>query len=80
LDEGKIEDAIKIFQLFVLEYPEISNSYDSLGEAFAKNKNYKEALYNYRKALKINPDSQSAARAIERLEKLQEKDLKKFPE
>lgn len=76
LDEGKIEDAIKIFQLFVLEYPEISNSYDSLGEAYAKNNNTKEALKNYRIALKINPYSQSAARAIKRLEKAEKKDKK----
>ena len=73
LNQGMIEDAIKVFQLFVLEYPEISNSYDSLGEAFAKNNNIKDALENYRKALKINPYSQSAARAIKKLEKLEKK-------
>ena len=64
-------DAIKVFQLFVLEYPDISNSYDSLGEAYAKNNNVKDALYNYRIALKINPYSQSAARAIKELEELE---------
>jgi len=70
LNQGMMEEAIIVFQLFVLEYPEISNSYDSLGEAYMKNNNIKEALENYRIALKINPLSQSAARAIRRLKKL----------
>jgi len=71
LNRKMFVDAIKVFQLFVLEYPDISNSYDSLGEAFAKNNNIKDALYNYRIALKINPYSQSAARAIKELVKLE---------
>ncbi len=68
LNQEMVEDAIKVFQLFVMEYPEISNSYDSLGEAYAKNSDIEKALQNYRKALEINPYSQSASRAIERLE------------
>lgn len=70
LNEGLIQDAIEVFKLFVLEYPGISNSYDSLGEAYAKNNDIEEALINYRIALKINPYSQSAARAIKKLENL----------
>ncbi len=73
LNNGLYQDAIKVFKLFVLEYPDISNSYDSLGEAYAKNNDVEEALINYRIALKINPYSQSAARAIQKLEKLENK-------
>lgn len=78
LNKGMIEDAIKVFQLFVLQYPETSNAYDSLGEAYAKNNNIKEAILNYRKALKINPYSQSAARAIKKLEKLEKENPEAF--
>jgi len=70
LNAGKVLDAIEVFKLFVLEFPNISNSYDSLGEAYAKNNDIEEALRNYRIAFKINPNSQSAAREIKRLEKI----------
>jgi len=36
LRNGKTEDAIRLFERNVLEYPESSNVYDSLGEAYAR--------------------------------------------
>ena len=67
LNEGLTDEAIKIFQLYVLEYPLVSNSYDSLGEAYERNNEHREALWNYKKALEINPNSISAKRAIQNI-------------
>ncbi len=58
-----IEIAIQVLQLNSQLYPKSSNVYDSLGEAYLKNGQKKEAIINYKKSLKLekknsNPDVQ----------------------
>lgn len=45
--------AIKLFKLNVHLFPNEANMYDSLGEAYEKNKEYDLALENYEKAVEI---------------------------
>ena len=50
LRSGKTEKAIEIFKENVKRYSKSANVYDSLGEAYEKNKQYKLAKKNYQKA------------------------------
>lgn len=54
LNEGKIKDAIKVFEVLVAEFPGLSNPYDSLGEAYYADGNKELAVQNYEKSLKLN--------------------------
>ncbi|MFC1480814.1 MBL fold metallo-hydrolase [Candidatus Neomarinimicrobiota bacterium] len=60
LGRDRSKDAIEIFKLNVAEYPEASNVYDSLGEAYMVNGDKEPAIINYEKSLKLDPDNQNA--------------------
>jgi CubicO group peptidase (beta-lactamase class C family) len=67
LGQKKIKEAIKVFQLNVEAYPESSNVYDSLGEAFMLNGDKAPAIENYEISQKLNPNN---ANAVEKLKLL----------
>ncbi|MDT0622954.1 prolyl oligopeptidase family serine peptidase [Croceitalea vernalis] len=50
-------------------YPKSANLYDSLAEAYFYNKDYSNAILNYKKSLELNPENQNA---IDRLKQLKE--------
>lgn len=70
LGRKQVKAAIKIFQLLVQEFPEAANPYDSLGEAYLLDKQYKLALKNYQKAFALNPKNKNAKQMIQRLQNL----------
>ena len=59
--------AIRIFQLNVEAYPQSSNVYDSLGEAYMDSGNKTQANVNYQKSLALNPKNGNAVVMLERL-------------
>jgi tetratricopeptide (TPR) repeat protein len=63
----RLADAIAVFQLNVELYPESSNVYDSLGEAYMENGDTDLAIANYEKSLELNPDNTNAVARLERL-------------
>jgi len=65
----KIEQGINVFLLAIHLYPKSANLYDSLAEAYLYNKDYKNAITNFRKSLELNPENQNA---INRLKQLKE--------
>ncbi len=65
--EDKVLEAIEIFKLIVAEFPNSSNAYDSLGEAYLKYGNTELSLKNYEKSLELNPDNFFAEDQIERI-------------
>jgi len=67
--EGKLEDAIAIFELGIRLYPLYSNAYDSLGEAYMKNEQKELAIKNYEKSLELNPDNENARKMLNKLKK-----------
>jgi CubicO group peptidase (beta-lactamase class C family) len=67
LQAGKTQEAIKVFEKNVREFPESSNVYDSLGEAYAAAGQKDLAIQNYEKSLQLNPKNDNAR---ERLKKL----------
>lgn len=59
--------AIRIFEMNADSYPDSSNVYDSLGEAYLESGNTEKAKEYYTKALEITPDLVSAKEALEKL-------------
>jgi pimeloyl-ACP methyl ester carboxylesterase len=64
---GKIPEAIELFNLNVLVYPESANAYDSLGEAYAAGGDKELAIESYKKSLALNPDNNNARQKLEEL-------------
>jgi len=78
---NKMDEAIAIFKLIIAEFPDSSNPYDSMGEAYLKIGNRELALVNYEKSLALNPDNFNAEDQIEVIkhpEKAREKPADKF--
>jgi len=67
LRENNIEDAIRIFKLNVEAFPDIANTYDSLGEAYMINGDKESAINNYKKALELQPGSANALKMLKKL-------------
>jgi len=67
MNEGHIPEAVEIFKLYVEAYPESSNAYDSLAEAYMKNGDTEKAIQNYRKSLELNPDNNNAREKLKEL-------------
>ena len=67
LNEKKYEDAIDIFKKNVKLYPESSNVYDSLGEAYMMNGDKELAIKNYKKSLELDPKNENAKKMLKKL-------------
>ncbi|WP_117881042.1 serine hydrolase [Aureibaculum luteum] len=63
----RVEDANKVFQLIVKEFPKSSNAYDSYGESFMKLEKNDLAIKNYRKSVVLNPNNQNAITFLKEL-------------
>lgn len=64
---NQLNDALEIFKLIVAEFPNSSNPYDSLGEAYLAVGDSVLSLKNYEISLKLNPDNFNAEDQIERI-------------
>ena len=62
LGRGKTDEAIALFRQNTRDHPNSWNTYDSLGEALAKQGDVKGARASYEKALSMAPDDQQRAR------------------
>ena len=71
--KGNLAAAIEIFKLNTREYPKSGNVWDSLGEGYFLNKQYKLALENYKKSLQLDPESPNAKMMIKRIEDILKK-------
>ncbi len=69
LRSNQLEKALYVFDLNTKIFPYKYNVYDSLGEAYLKQKNYTEALKNYYKVLSLKPDETNAKDMIEKIKK-----------
>jgi tetratricopeptide (TPR) repeat protein len=63
----KFKDAVLIFQLNVEAYPQSSNVYDSLGEAYMDDGDKPQAIANYQKSLQLNPKNHNAELMLQKL-------------
>jgi hypothetical protein len=64
----EFKQAIRILQLNAEAYPQSSNVYDSLAEAYFDDGDKTRAIANYRKAVELDPNKRSAAMALEKLD------------
>jgi CubicO group peptidase (beta-lactamase class C family) len=69
ISRNRLDDAIAVFQFNALTYPSVANTHDSLGEAYALRGERTKAITCYEKALELDPDSESARKALESLKK-----------
>ncbi len=67
IDEKKLNEARKIFELGIELYPNDYNLYDSYGECLFKLKDYENATKTFKKALELNPESPNSKRMLEQL-------------
>lgn len=67
LNKGMIDEAIAVFIINTKYFPEIANTYDSLGEAYMIKGEKKLALENYKKSLALNPNNKNAEQKINEL-------------
>ena len=60
MDRKNYSCAVNIFKLNVKYHKNSSNAYDSLAEAYFKQKKFKESKEYYQKSLVLNPNNQTA--------------------
>lgn len=68
LKHERVADAIEIFKLNVEMYPQSSNVYDSLAEAYMGNKDRDLSIKYYKKSLELNPKNTNAIEMLKKLE------------
>ncbi len=73
LNEKKIDSAIKIFSLNIIEFPNSSNVYDSRGEAYFNKKEYLLSKSDYLKLLELDPTNQNGKEMLLKIERLLKK-------
>jgi CubicO group peptidase (beta-lactamase class C family) len=64
LRRGDVATAVRLFELNVERFPQASNPYDSLGEAYLEAGERERAIANYRKSLELNPANDNARRIL----------------
>lgn len=64
---NKFKEAIRIFQLNVAAYPQSSNVYDSLAEAYMDDGDKPLAIAYYQKSLQLNPKNRNAVQMFQKL-------------
>lgn len=67
LREDRITEAIEILTLNTNIFPNIANTWDSLGEAWLKNGNKLQAKKHYNKAMELDPENQNARQILKKL-------------
>jgi serine-type D-Ala-D-Ala carboxypeptidase/endopeptidase len=67
LHANKFKEAIGILELNAEAYPQSSNVYDSLGEAYMDAGDSTRAIANYQKSLQLNPKNTNALNMLRKL-------------
>jgi transglutaminase-like putative cysteine protease len=67
LGQGKITEAVEIFKLNTVAYPDSWNAHDSLAEGYLKCGDKPRAIENYEKSLQLNPENEGARKAVDSL-------------
>ncbi len=67
LGAGKIDEAVRLFELNVAEYPADPNTYDSLAEGYMKRGDNELAIQYYRRSLALAPGNTNAVSMLKGL-------------
>jgi tetratricopeptide (TPR) repeat protein len=68
MEKNKLDEAIEVFKFNVDIFPNSSNVYDSLGEAYLKQGNTELAMINYKKSVELNPKNESGMKILKSLQ------------
>jgi glyoxylase-like metal-dependent hydrolase (beta-lactamase superfamily II) len=69
MGEGRLEEALAVFEIQVESFPESALAYDNLGETYLKMGNMIMATQNYEKSLKILPYNRNAEEILKIIRK-----------
>ncbi len=69
LRDNNFTNAINYFKINVALYPQSSNVYDSLGDAYKKKGDTVQAISNYKKSLELDSSNKRIKRKLKKLEK-----------
>jgi tetratricopeptide (TPR) repeat protein len=72
LNQGKMDEAIKVFKDVTTKYPESANAWDSLGEGYAIKGDKENAIKSFKKSLSLNPTEATKANSVKYLKQLGE--------
>jgi len=64
LQQNRVDEAVRMFEINVELFPDSWNTYDSLGEALLRKGETDEAVTMYEKSLALNPESPSGKEAL----------------
>jgi CubicO group peptidase (beta-lactamase class C family) len=67
LQGKRVNDAIEVFKQNVADYPQSSNAYDSLGEAYMESGDKELAIKNYERSVQLNPNNTGGVEALKKL-------------
>ena len=67
MGSDKVEEANRVFQFIIEEFPTSSNAYDSYGESLMKLGKNDLAIKNYRKSVALNPNNQNGIVSLKKL-------------
>ena len=67
LSAKRVKDAIEVFKQNVVDYPQWSNVYDSLGEAYMVNGDRELAIKNYERSVELAPNNTNGIEALKKL-------------
>ena len=67
LQEGKTKEAVTLFKINTIAFPNSANTYDSLGEAYLKDGQTDLAIENYKKSLELNPNNENAKDVLNKI-------------
>jgi CubicO group peptidase (beta-lactamase class C family) len=69
LGRTRVKEAIEVFKMNVEDFPNSSNAFDSLGEAYMSNGDKELSIKNYQRSLELDPNNANAIEMIKRLQK-----------
>ncbi|RYE27552.1 MAG: tetratricopeptide repeat protein, partial [Sphingobacteriaceae bacterium] len=67
LRSGNVDAAIEIFKYNVMSFPNSSNVYDSMGEAYLIKGEKELAIKNYEKSISLNPNNEEGKEVLRKL-------------
>ncbi|OXA81708.1 CubicO group peptidase, beta-lactamase class C family [Flavobacterium aquidurense] len=67
MNDGRLNDAIKVFELNAKENPKSGTAFDSLAESYFNNKQLEIARKTYEKSLELSPDNSNAKEMLEKI-------------
>ncbi len=67
LGKEKLDNALEVFKLTTILFPDSFNAYDSYGEALLKSNRKAEAIEMYEKSIQLNPENENGKKMLQQL-------------